>query len=70
MPHRTPRPIRRWPSLQWLKKRGFVEDAPAELKSNRDVIVATVKQNGCALRYASAALKADTELVLAAVTGD
>ena len=42
-------------------------DASAELKADREVVLAAVQQNGFALGYASAELRADREVVLAAV---
>ena len=41
-----------------------------KLKSEKEVVLAAVKQNGNALEYASENLKADKEVVLAAVKQD
>jgi len=45
-------------------------DASAELKADREVVLAAVNQNGLALGYASDELRADREVVLAAVKKD
>lgn len=45
-------------------------EADDSLKSDRDFIVAAVKQGGWALEYADASLKADREVVLVAVKQD
>ncbi len=44
--------------------------AAAELKGDREVVIAAVKRNGRALYYAAADLKGDREVVIAAVTQD
>merc|ERR1712194_336478 len=44
-----------------------LEHASAELKADREVVLAAVQQNGVALYYASAELKADRDFVLATV---
>ena len=47
-----------------------LQRAPEHLRANRDVVLAAVTKNGCALRYAAEALLADREVVLAAVQQD
>jgi hypothetical protein len=42
--------------------------APAELRGDRDIVLAAVAQDGNNLKYAAAELKRDREVVLAAVT--
>lgn len=41
--------------------------APPEVKADRDVVLAVVQQNGCAIEYADASLQADRLVVMAAV---
>ena len=41
--------------------------APAELKSDREIVLAAMAQDGWALEFAAAELKGDREFVLAAV---
>ena len=44
--------------------------ASAELQADRELVLASVRQDGGAVEYASAELKADREVVLAAVQQD
>merc|ERR1712136_388151 len=44
-----------------------LEFAPAELRGNRDIVLAAIEQNGEALRHASAELRSDREVVLKAI---
>ena len=44
--------------------------AAAELRGDREIVLAAVAQEGSALEYASADLKSDREIVLAAVAQD
>eukprot|EP00928_Gymnodinium_smaydae_P047656 TRINITY_DN31811_c0_g1_i1.p1 TRINITY_DN31811_c0_g1~~TRINITY_DN31811_c0_g1_i1.p1 ORF type:complete len:254 (-),score=60.18 TRINITY_DN31811_c0_g1_i1:288-1049(-) len=45
---------------------GFLADAPAEIRADREVVLAAVARNGCALEFASDELRADRDVVLAA----
>jgi len=47
-----------------------LDRVPEALRADREVVLAAVRQNGMALRFASAALQADREVVLAAVEQD
>ncbi len=47
----------------------LLENASEEFKSDREVVLAAVKNNGWALVYASDELRADRELVMAADQG-
>ena len=49
---------------------GVLKYASAELRSDRNVVIAAVKQDNKALKYASDELQSDHELVLAAVNQD
>jgi hypothetical protein len=63
--------------MPWLEKQRVVERveqsgmalqfAAAELKGDREIVLAAVSQNGYALQFAVAKLKRDREIVLAAV---
>mmetsp|Transcript_67279 Transcript_67279/g.125672 ORF Transcript_67279/g.125672 Transcript_67279/m.125672 type:complete len:194 (+) Transcript_67279:50-631(+) len=54
--------------LQIVAKDAFeLEKAPAELKSDRDVVLAAVAQKGMALQCAAEELKSDREIALKAV---
>ena len=68
----------RWPAVRtrrrWLaavqQSGRALQDAPAELRGDREFMLAAVQQNGRALEYASAELRGDREIVLAAVQQD
>ena len=54
--------------LEQVAQSGWaLEHAAAELKRDREIVLAAVAQNCRALRYAAAELKGDREIVLAAV---
>ena len=67
----TEEDFRRLDRLGWLvnvTQYGFtLRDAPAALRTDREIVLAAVTRNGKALEYASVALRADKEVVLAAV---
>ena len=51
-----------------MTKNGWVlKFASAELRADREIVLAAVKQDGWALAYASAELQADRELILTAM---
>eukprot|EP01047_Picozoa_sp_COSAG01_P109623 COSAG01_NODE_38483_length_489_cov_0.633333_2_plen_83_part_00 len=55
----------RW--LDRVAQHGYVlEYATAELKGDREIVLAAVAQNGNALRYAAAELKANPDMIIAA----
>jgi predicted nucleic acid-binding Zn-ribbon protein len=45
----------------------LLENVPCSIKDDKDVVMAAVKQRGCAIKYASEKFKADKEVVMAAV---
>jgi len=67
--------VRRWPEqAEWLSKVEedcyWLSRAPAELRADRDVVLAAVRQDGFLLRYAAEELRRDRGFVLAAVRLD
>ena len=54
--------------LEEVRANGFsLEDAPEDLRADKEVALAAVNQEGSALEYASEDLRADKEVVLAAL---
>ena len=53
-------------AVSWL----LLRKEPAELRADKEVVLAAVKQDGRSLEYASAKLRADKEVVLSAVKQD
>ena len=62
MPLMNSKPIKRW---SW-----HLIYTSEELRADKEVVMAAVKNDGFALEYASEELKADREVVMAAVKND
>ena len=55
--------VSRLESLQWVAQNGYaLQFAAAELKGDREIVIAAVAQNGYALYHAAAELKGDPPL--------
>lgn len=57
--------------LEQVTRDGWrLADAPAAIRSDREVVLAAIAQDGLALEYAASHLRADQEIVLAALNQD